>query len=151
MLTQLAPLLILFLFTFLSAIPNIFGTAPTPDPRYAFTPSPRYNVERHTGGLNIRYHVNSAEFSTHPIATDLAQAQQSKSRSSLLDKFERTVERVYTQELYGICQREMERKERRKEQKSGFLGIGADWDAIKRIDAEKVESCEELRRLGVIA
>ncbi|TDL23590.1 DnaJ-domain-containing protein [Rickenella mellea] len=150
MLLQLAPILILFLFTFLSAIPNIFGPSSTPDPRYSFTPSSRYNVERRTGGLSVKYHVNQAEFSAHPIASDLAAAQQTKSRSKLLEKFEGNVERVYTQQLYNVCQREMERKERRKEQKSGFLGIGADWDAIKRIDEEKVESCDELRRLGVI-
>lgn len=108
-------------------------------------------MERHTNGLNIRYHVNSAEFSSHPIASDMATAQKTNSRAKLLDKFERSVERQHTTNLYHVCQREMDRKERRKEAKSGFLGIGADWEAIKRIDEEKVESCEELRRLGVLS
>ena len=149
--TQLAPLVLLFFFTFMSAIPNIFSTPPTPDPNYSFSPSNRFNIERHTNNLNIRYHVNSVEFSSHPIAVDLAAAQKTNSQAKLLDKFERTVERQYTTSLYHSCQREMDRKERRKEAKSGFLGIGADLDAIKRIDEEKVESCEELRRLGILS
>ena len=149
-LVQLAPIILLFLFTFLSAMPNLFSTPPTPDPRFSFTPSPRFNMERQTGNLNVKYHVNYAEFSNHPIAADVAKAQQAKSRSSLLDKFDRTVEKSYTQELYSMCQRGMDIKARKKELKSGFLGIGADWDAIKKIDEEKIESCDELRRLGFL-
>lgn len=149
-LMQLAPIILLFIFTFLSAVPNLFSTPPIPDPRFSFSPSARYNMERHTSDMNVRYHVNAGEFSTHPIATDLARAKQTKTRSNLLDKFDRTVERSYTQELYNLCQRGLDIKSRRKEQKSGFLGIGADWEAIKKIDEEKIESCEELRRLGLL-
>lgn len=145
LLRQLAPLLLLFFFTFMSAMPSLFSSPRVADPHFSFTPSVRYDQARQTGEHGIFYHVNGAEFAAHPIATDMA----SGSRNAL-ERFERGIERAYTQNLYGLCQREMDRKERRKEQKSGFLGIGADWEAIRQIDAEKIESCEQLRKLGVI-
>ena len=85
----------------------------------------------------------------HPIGVELGQTKGT-AKSPLLEEFERVVERSYKEQLYTVCQRDMERKQRRKEQKMGFLGLGADWDAIKKIDEEKVESCEELRRMGVL-
>ncbi|KAI5120372.1 hypothetical protein M0805_006894 [Coniferiporia weirii] len=148
MLAQLAPLIILFLFTFLSAVPNIFSTPRTPDPSYSFTPSTRFSVGRETTSLNVKYFVNQAEFSVHPISEELAQkADKADARSSLLDRFERSVEQNYNERVYMLCQRDQERQQRRKEQKMGFLGIGSDWDAIKAINEEKLESCEEYRRL----
>lgn len=149
-LTQLIPILLLFAFTILSAVPNIFSTPPTPDPRFSFAPSTRYSQQRQTNNLGVQYHVNPNEFSAHPIASSIATAEAQKQRSPLLDRFENTVERTYTRQLYNDCQLGMDRKQRRKEAKSGFLGIGADWDAIKKIDEEKVQSCEELRRFGLL-
>jgi len=145
-LTQLLPLLLLFLFTFLSAIPNIFGSMSTPDPGYSFKASPRYNVERHTRSYNVPYHVNAAEFQAHPIGVDLVQSKSA--RPSSLEKFERTVEQQYKEQMYYSCRQELERKQRRKEQHYGFFGIGVDEEAIRKIEAEKVESCEELKRFG---
>src|ERR1700685_3145310 len=66
MLISLLPLLILFAFSLLSALPNIFTEPSTPDPLFSFAPDRRFNTERRTSGLNIRYHVNNAEFSQHP-------------------------------------------------------------------------------------
>ena len=60
------------------------------------------------------------------------------------------MERVYTQELYGQCQRGIERRERKKNAEIGFLGIGADWNRVKEIEREPVESCEELKKLGIL-
>lgn len=94
--------------------------------------------------------MNAREFSNHPIGVEVAQVKNTKTKTTLLEKFEQNVETQYKEQLYMVCQRDRERKERRKEQKMGFLGIGADWDAIKQIDAERIESCEELRRLGVL-
>ena len=148
-LTQLAPLIILFLFTFLSAIPSLFGASGTPDPRYSFNPSPRYNAERQTQNLNVHYFVNQAEFSAHPIAEEIAKvtAGTADGRAALLNRFERNVEHTYKEQLYMSCQRDEERKQRRKEQKMGFLGIGADLEAIKAIDAEVIPTCEEFKRV----
>ncbi|EGN96808.1 hypothetical protein SERLA73DRAFT_124587 [Serpula lacrymans var. lacrymans S7.3] len=151
-LTQLLPLIILLAFSFLSALPNIFSTD-IPDPRFSFSATSRYNVERHTSGLGVKYHVNAAEFSNHPhIAAELAarDAGRSTRGNSALNQFEGTVEKVYTQDLYTQCQRKLESKERRREAEVGFLGIGTDWEKVKRIEQEPIESCEELRRLGVL-
>ncbi|KAH8108330.1 DnaJ-domain-containing protein [Phellopilus nigrolimitatus] len=148
MLAQLAPLIALFLITFLSAVPNIFSSPRTPDPRYSFTPSTRYNVGRETGSFNVKYFVNQAEFSAHPISEELTHAANKEDgRSSLLGKFERNVEQNYREQVFMLCQRDQERQQRRKEQKMGFLGIGTDWEAIRTISAEKLESCEEYSRM----
>lgn len=101
--------------------------------------------------MKIKYHVNDHEFTKHPlISADLAAAQSgSNTRGrSALNKFEGTVERVYTNELYGRCREGLESRERRKERELGFLGIGTDWDKVRKIDAEKVKECDELRGLG---
>jgi DnaJ family protein B protein 12 len=150
MFISLLPLIILFGFTLLSALPNLFSEPSTPDPRFSFAADRRFNTERHTAGLKIRYHVNNAEFSQHPqIAADLkAQGSGSQRASGVLRRFEGNVERVYTQELYGQCQRGLERKERRQNAEIGLLGIGTDWDRVKEIQKEVVESCEELKKLG---
>lgn len=68
----------------------------------------------------------------------------------MLRRFEGHVERIYTQEMYRQCQRGLERQERRKNAEIGLLGIGTDWDRVKEIEQERVESCEELKKLGVL-
>lgn len=40
--------------------------------------------------------------------------------------------------------------ERLKNQEVGMFGIGTDWDKVRRIDAEPINSCEELRKLGLL-
>jgi len=85
------------------------------------------------------------------MAADLAALGTGNQRASgVLRRFEGNVERVYTQELYRQCQRGVERKEQRKNAEIGLLGIGTDWDRVKQIEHEAVESCEELKRLGVL-
>ncbi|KIP01886.1 hypothetical protein PHLGIDRAFT_122963 [Phlebiopsis gigantea 11061_1 CR5-6] len=145
---QLLPLFILFGFSLLNALPSLFSTPPTPDPRFSFQQTARYNMERTTNGLNVKYHVNAAEFSGHPIAAELA--RNDKNPGPQLKKFEGNVERVYTQDLYAQCQRGVDNKERRKNQEVGMFGIGTDWDKVRLIDQERVESCEELRKLGLL-
>jgi DnaJ homolog subfamily B member 12 len=146
-LLQLLPILLLFLFSVITALPNMFATSPTPDPRFAFSSTSRYNVERQTTGLGIKYHVNGQEFSGHPIAAELA--RESGTRSPKLAKFEENVERAYTQGLANLCQAELDRKQRRKDDLVGIFGIGTDWDQVRRLEKEKIESCEELRKYGL--
>lgn len=145
---QLLPLFVLFGISLLNAIPNLFTESPTPDPRFAFSPSSRYNVERTTVDLGIKYHVNAAEFAGHPIAAELARNEQRPGPQ--LKKFENHVERVYTQDLFVRCQRGIDRKERLKNQEVGLFGIGTDWDKVRQIDQEPIESCDELKRLGLL-
>ncbi|KAI0272507.1 DnaJ domain-containing protein [Gloeopeniophorella convolvens] len=130
----------------------LFTTPPVPDPRFSFTPSPRFNVERMTESLGVRYHVNAAEFSGHPISAELARSQkeEGKATSAALRQFEESVNHAFKQEMWSKCQRGMDSQRRRKDQAMGFFGLGADWDRVRAIDQEKVESCETLRRMGVL-
>ena len=147
LLVQLAPILILFLFSLLSALPNLFSTPPTPEPRYTFTPSTRYNTERTTGSLGIKYHVNSQEFMSHPIAAEIA--RDSTQRGPQLSKFEENVERAFARDLIVQCQVAVDRKHRRKEELIGLFGIGTDWEKVKAIDKEPLEACNRLKQLGI--
>jgi DnaJ homolog subfamily B member 12 len=136
----------------MSSIPNLFATPPVPDPRFSFQPSSRFNVERTTHTLGVQYHVNAAEFSSHPIAAEIARSGKSDKPQSLpaLHRFEEKVDRTFTQETYALCQRGLDSKQRRKDQASGFFGIGADWEKVKQIEQETVESCETLKRMGLL-
>lgn len=147
LLMQLAPILILFLFSLLSALPNILSTPPTPDPRYTFTPSTRYNTERITGSLGIKYHVNSQEFMSHPIAAEIA--RDGTKRGPRLSKFEESVERTFTRDLIVQCQVAIDRKNRRKEELIGIFGIGTDWEKVRAIDKEPLEACDRLKQFGI--
>ena len=186
---QLLPLIILFGFSLLSALPSLLTTPPVPDPRFAYSETKRYNTEMETGGLGIHYYVNPTEFSNHPvIGAELAKEgvkvgrvveervaessdsvkdgekdtqKQSKTRKVVrgkgkkrgpaLRKFEDTVDRLYTQDLYSRCQRGLDRKQREKEAEVGIFGIGTDWDKVRKIESEVIESCEELKRFGLLA
>ncbi|KAI0075305.1 DnaJ-domain-containing protein [Panus rudis PR-1116 ss-1] len=143
---QLLPLFLLLAFSFLNALPNLFSASPTPDPRFSFNPTPRYNIERRTEGLGVKYHVNAAEFSGHPIAAELARNE--KKPGPELRRFEGNVENAYKHELFRECQRGVDRKEHRKEREVGLFGIGTDWEKVKKIDEEPIEACDELRRFG---
>jgi DnaJ family protein B protein 12 len=147
---QLLPLIILFAFSIISSLPSIFGSSPVPDPHFSFSPSAQFNVERQTSGLGIKYHVNKQEFSKHPhIAAELASMGDGRTTKGVaLGRFEGTVERVYTRDLYNQCQIGLQRKEKRKDVELGFFGIGTDWEKVKQIEGEVVPSCEELKRLG---
>ena len=147
LLMQLAPILILFLFSLLSALPNIFSTPPTPEPRYTFTPSTRYNAERTTGPLGIKYHVNSQEFMSHPIAAEIARDETK--RGPQLSKFEESVERTFTRDLVMQCQVAIDRKRRRKEELIGVFGIGTDWEKVRAIDKEPLAACDRLKQFGI--
>jgi len=67
-----------------------------------------------------------------------------------LRRFEENVDQAFTRETYSVCQRGLDSKQRRKDQAVGFFGIGADWEKVKQIDAETVESCETLKRMGLL-
>jgi DnaJ family protein B protein 12 len=147
LLLQLAPILILFLFSILSALPNIFTTPPTPEPRFAFTPSARYNTERATIPLGVKYHVNSQEFMSHPIAAEIA--RDDTKRGPQLSRFEENIEKAFTRDLITKCHFAIDRKRRRKEELIGMFGIGTDWEKVREIDKEPLEACDRLKQLGI--
>lgn len=133
-----------------------------------------------TGGLGIHYFVNPREFSNHPvIGAEMAKEGaklgrivdepvpkedgsgkskttrkvvqgRAKRRGPALKKFEDTVERIYTSDLYAQCQRGIEKKQRTRDAEVGIFGIGVDWEKVKKIEKEAVPSCEEMKRLGLL-
>ncbi|KAG7093677.1 hypothetical protein E1B28_007335 [Marasmius oreades] len=64
---QLLPLIILFGFSILSSLPNLFTTPPVPDPRYSFQSTSRYHTEIYTSGRGVKYHINPNEVMNHPV------------------------------------------------------------------------------------
>ncbi|KAJ7180732.1 hypothetical protein C8R46DRAFT_1070421 [Mycena filopes] len=165
-LIQLLPLLLLFGFSLLSALPNLFTTPPLPDPRFSWTRTSQFKTERQTNGMGVKYHVDANEVMRHPvIGAELARdgidwrkltavkegADQTPQKPGpALAKFETTVDKTYTQKLYTECQTGHDRKIRAKEQEVGLFGLGTDWKKVEQIEREVVPSCEELRKLGLI-
>jgi DnaJ homolog subfamily B member 12 len=172
MFIQLLPLILLFGFSLLSALPSLFQTPPVPDPRFSFSGTQKYSAQMETGKLGIRYFVSPPEFTTHPvIGPELAkegikvgaQGEQwrdekktekvsgkGKRRGPAVAKFEDTVEQTYTQDLVHKCQAGMNRKERLRDVEVGLFGIGTDWTKVRKIEAEVIPSCDELKKLGLI-
>ncbi|ORY55752.1 hypothetical protein BCR35DRAFT_315995 [Leucosporidium creatinivorum] len=64
---QIAPLLVLFLFSLLTQLPSLFGTSTPADPDFAFESMPKYTVPRTTTNMHIPYFVNPSQFAQHPI------------------------------------------------------------------------------------
>nr|GAT45738.1 predicted protein [Mycena chlorophos] len=161
MFIQLLPLIILFAFSILSALPNLFTTPPVPDPLFAWTPTSTYTTERHTGGLGVQFFVDANEIMRHPvIGAELARdgidwrkltAERNPAKAGpALTKFERVVDNTYTQKLYTECQAGTDRKMRLKEAEIGVFGIGTDWAKVEKISKEPIPSCDELRALGLL-
>jgi len=156
LLIQLLPLIILFGFSLLSALPNLFSTPPIPDPHFSFHNTARYNAQRQTVGLGVQYFVNPGEFQKHPvIGAELARegnkvTSSAAARGPALKKFEDKVEHVYTQDLYLRCQRGLDRKNRLKENEIGLFGFGTDWAKVKKIEEEPIEECDKLKSLGIL-
>ena len=138
-LLQLLPLLVLGLFSLLAYAPTLFST---PDPSFTWSPSTNFRTQRMTETYHIPYYVNDHQFNTHPFVTG-------ESSKKDLAGFERRVENAYKQTMYSDCERKKEYQERRLAATRGFLGIGGDEEAAKRIQAEVYESCENLKPFGI--
>lgn len=154
-LLQLAPLLILFLFSFLTSLPSLFTTPSEPDPSYAFSFQPPYTSQRLTSTLDIPYFVSPTDFAAHPIWTSIPDSHKDLPKagpsSRQLSQFERSIERHWTNQMVQMCEKERDGRERRIEANSGWLGVGADWEAVKRIRQENLESCEILKAKNIIS
>ena len=152
---QLLPLLLLFGITLLSSLPSILTDIfSTPDPGYSFTSARPYTAERMTTTYNIPYFVSPNEFNNHPIYESIPESHKSSKKageySAKLRSFEIGIERQYVSGLKNQCSREYDYKEARIERNRGVFGFGADWDAIKKIQAEPMPSCEKLQQMGVL-
>ncbi|KAJ6581580.1 hypothetical protein B0H19DRAFT_1207484 [Mycena capillaripes] len=165
-LVQLLPLLLLFGFSLLSALPSLFTTPPIPDPGFSWIRGHPYTTERRTGGLGVKYHVNAKEVMRHPVIgaelvreqidwtklTAVKDSPDSKPHKAgpALAKFETTVDKMYTNKLYTECQAGHDRKIREKDAEVGLFGLGTDWKKVEEIEKRPVASCDELRRMGLL-
>ncbi|KAN0059715.1 Chaperone protein dnaJ [Thecaphora frezii] len=138
-LLQILPLLILGLFSLLTYAPSLFST---PDPNFSWQPTGLYRTQRMTPQHNVPYYVNDRQFNSHPIVTG------ERSQAALAN-FEDRVETAYKQAMYGSCQRAREWQERRLASTRGFMGIGSDPEAAKKIKSEIIDSCERLKSFGI--
>lgn len=138
-LLQLLPLLVLGLFSLLAYAPSLFST---PDPNFTWNPSTTYSTQRMTTKHHVPYYVNDNQFNSHPFVT----GENSKRD---LAGFENRVENSYKQAMYSSCERAREYQENRLRATRGFLGIGADEVAAKKIMEEVYDSCEKLKQFGI--
>lgn len=103
MLLQLLPLVLLFAFSFLNALPSLFSGPSFPDPSYAFSASSTYATERTTSNLGIKYFVNDASLRSHPvIGSEIKQTEANPSNTRLgkgMRQFEDNVEHRYTNKV----------------------------------------------------
>ncbi|KZW00050.1 DnaJ-domain-containing protein [Exidia glandulosa HHB12029] len=149
LLVQLLPIIIIFAFSLLQALPSLFSSSPPPDPGFSFAQTRHFTTERLTSSLSVPYYVNSREFEQHPIFQDIPEQfrreKKAGTSSTKLYRFEATVERTH---LVHTCQRLTEARRRKIEDLSGFLGIGADWEKIRELQAQRIDACDELTRRG---
>jgi len=71
--------------------------------------------------------------------------------SSKLRGFERVVERTFVSGLQSQCRGELDSQERRMEQHRGLFGIGANWEEVRKIKAEKLPACDKLKEMNLFA
>ncbi|KAH7105761.1 DnaJ-domain-containing protein [Auriculariales sp. MPI-PUGE-AT-0066] len=148
-LMQLAPLLILFGLSLLQMIPSLFYDTPPPDPGFAFRPTRYFSEQRRTSALDIPYYVNSPEFQKHPIYQSIPEEARASDKagasSATLYKFERGIERAH---LTNTCNIRLEEQRQKIDALSGFMGFGADWVQIRKLQAMRIPECDDLRRSG---
>jgi DnaJ family protein B protein 12 len=127
-------MLILLFFSLLSFLPSILNP-PTPPPAFQFETSAAFPTQRLTTPHQVPYYVSPA-FDTHPIGQSLPEKHKADRQgarfSPQLRQWEKEIEAEKIRELQGRCRWEMQNRERNLEAKRGFLGIGADWDEIRR-------------------
>ncbi|KAL9934011.1 hypothetical protein V8E36_007093 [Tilletia maclaganii] len=138
---QLLPIIVIGLFTLLTALPGLFAT---PDPRFTFWPAGAYRTQRFTPKHTVSYYVDQNSFSKHPFVTGESQSNGG------MPGFERRVEQKWVNHLEDDCSRRREAQDRRYQQELGFFGFGADLDKARKIKQERYDSCERLRDWGFI-
>ncbi|GAA6006892.1 hypothetical protein JCM11491_001435 [Sporobolomyces phaffii] len=63
-------------------------------------------------------------------------------------KFEKSVETSWINRLQSYCRHEINNRQDALDRARGFLGIGADYDKIRKLTAQKLPSCEALAEYG---
>ncbi|WVR09205.1 hypothetical protein IAU60_006267 [Kwoniella sp. DSM 27419] len=149
----LLPIIILFLFAFISIIPSLFTATQAPDPAYSFEASQGRTTSRETSNWNVPYYVNGKEWESSELWTSVPDNRRGKGKEGLystrLRTFERGVENHYARKLQNECQYFLDVKQQRINENSGFFGIGADNEKIQQIRATRSPACDQLRKWGI--
>lgn len=127
---QLLPILFLFFITFISYLvtPN---SVPAPD--FYFQKHRSFSSHQTTERLDVNYWVNPTEFKKFKLG-----AKDYKFKS-----FENEIEKSYAIHLRDNCQREKNAKTNAIYSAQGFLGFGADKEALKKAQNMKTPSCDK--------
>ena len=143
----LCPLFVIIGFLLPFALLKLSATPYVADPSFSFEASMQFNLKRTTQRLGVQYHVNSAEFSRHPIAAEIAWSERSDGPQSMpaLRRFEENVVQAFTRETSKMCQRGLDSKQQRMVQ----AYEGGDWEMVRQIEVETIESCEALKQRGL--
>lgn len=133
-LTNLLPLLILFILPLLSSIFSSSGTAPA-GPSFRFdTPSPPYTQHRTSNRLKVDYFVNPSEVES------LSTRQ--------LRELDKTAEVRYVGQLNIECEAEVDRRRRLVSEAQGWFFV--DQDKLAQARAMEMRSCRKLEGLGYL-
>ncbi|KAK1922417.1 endoplasmic reticulum protein [Papiliotrema laurentii] len=148
----LLPMIILFAFALITLLPSLFSGTADPDPKWSFERSDELSMQRNTWQRGIPYWVNQPEWESSAIWQHVPENRRGEgaaSYSSKVRQFERGVENVYIRRLQNECEYYNARKQQQINDAAGFFGIGADYDKINQLRAEKSPSCEQLRSWGL--
>lgn len=155
---QLLPIILFLFFAFSNTIFDLLSTAlSTPDPKFSFVKTSHFSHERITAnGVSVHYFVNPAQFTVHPIYTSSHPNNGDKKISKTsgtaaspgMRRFEKGIEERWVNWKYGECVKAKERLSRKVDSMTGLFGIGTDWEAVRKVQNERIESCDELRSKG---
>lgn len=106
-LVALLPIIILFLFAFISMLPSLFSTPADPEPGYTFQPMGKYDLGRKTWQRGVEYFVNKPEWENSAIWQSVPEERRQEAGlsgsvakySGKVRVFEMTVENYYINRL----------------------------------------------------
>ncbi len=129
-LTNLLPLLILFILPLLT---SIFSSSASPGPSFRFdSPKEPYTMHRETPRLKVNYYINPK---------DVADYNNRK-----LSELDRQAENRYLSDLTSECQVEQRQRTRMVEEAQGWFF--QDVDKMRAARELEMRSCRRLEKLG---
>ncbi|EGF99840.1 uncharacterized protein MELLADRAFT_94057 [Melampsora larici-populina 98AG31] len=128
------------------------------NPKLGYKPIPQgtnSNTKPKEEETRLKSKIESSLFKFLPVESNSLVLKTKEERKDLklpngFQQFEKSIELHWIRKLQNECQYFKEIKETKKRNLMGFLGIGADWEAIKKLDQERIESCDGLRELGYV-
>ena len=171
---QLLPILVLFGFSILTQLPNLFSSPPPPDPTYTFEPTVVHTLHKQTQNLHADYYLSTRDFmksdllnklkEANPTLTDVLDQVDSQTDVNFQPvanshtkmrfprafvQFESRVESTLVHNLSVKCQTEQDLHQRKLLRAGGVLGVfGRDEEELRRIRATPLPACDRLNSFG---